>query len=62
MPPLEAMSLKCPAVCSNAAAKPEVLGNAAEFFDPDSTASLAMAIEKIVRNEGGKNVLIALGL
>ena len=62
MPSLEAMSLKCPLVCSNAAAMPKVLGNAAEFFDPDSTATLAMAIEKIVRNEGRKNELIALGL
>lgn len=62
MAPLEAMSLKCLVVYSNAAATPEVLDNAAKFFDPDSSTSLATSIEKIVRNKRRKNGLIAPGL
>ena len=62
IPPLEAMSCRCPVVSSNAGAMPEILGDAAEFFDPFSASSMADAIERIVCNDQRKNTLIQLGL
>lgn len=62
MPPLEAMSFQCPVACSNAGAMPEVIGNAAEFFDPYSVSSMSSAIEKIVGDSKRENELVALGL
>jgi glycosyltransferase involved in cell wall biosynthesis len=41
---------------------PEILGDAAEFFDPFSASSMAGAIERIVCNDQRKNTLIQLGL
>jgi len=62
MPPLEAMSFRCPVASSSAGAMPEVLGEAAQFFDPYSASSMADAIERIVCNELHKNEMIELGL
>jgi glycosyltransferase involved in cell wall biosynthesis len=45
MPPLEAMSLDCPVVCSNAASLPEVVGDAALTFDPGDAHALRAAME-----------------
>ncbi len=44
VPPLEAMALGCPVISSDAAAMPEVLGDAALFFRSDDEADLARAI------------------
>lgn len=44
VPPLEAMTLGCPVISSDAASMPEVLGDAALFFRSDDEASLARAI------------------
>jgi glycosyltransferase involved in cell wall biosynthesis len=62
IPPLEAMSCRCPVVSSNAGAMPEILGDAAEFFDPFSASSMADAIQRIVCNDQHKDKLIQLGL
>jgi glycosyltransferase involved in cell wall biosynthesis len=48
LPPLEAMSLGCPVVASNAASIPEVCGDAAVYFDPASVTDMAAAIARIV--------------
>jgi|UPI00068BEAE1 glycosyltransferase involved in cell wall biosynthesis len=48
LPPLEAMSLGCPVVASNAASIPEVCGDAALYFDPTSVADMATAITRVV--------------
>ena len=40
-PPLEAMALGCPVVCSNAASLPEVVGNAALTCNPNNEYELA---------------------
>ena len=48
LPPLEAMSLGCPVVASNAASIPEVCGDAAVYFDPASVTDMASAIERVV--------------
>ena len=43
-PPLEAMACGCPVACSNAAALPEVVGDAALLFDPYDPAAIAAAV------------------
>ncbi len=45
MPPLEAMALGCPVVCSNAASLPEVVGDAAVTFEAGDVGALRAAIE-----------------
>jgi len=44
IPPLEAMALGCPVVCSTAASLPEVVGDAARLVDPLDEASIAQGI------------------
>ena len=61
MPPLEAMSFDCPVACSNTGSLPEIVGNAAEFFDPYEVDSIADALEKVLfSSEKAKN-LVELG-
>lgn len=52
LPPLEAMSLDCPVVASNAASIPEVCGDAAVYFDPTSITDMAAAIARVVDDAG----------
>lgn len=60
--PLEAMSFGCPVVCSNVSSIPEVVGNAAEFFDPYEVDSIADSLEKVLfSSERAKN-LVELGM
>lgn len=47
IPPLEAMSLGCPVVCSNTSSIPEVVGGAALQFDPCQVDSIADALEAV---------------
>jgi len=46
--PLEAMAFGCPVVCANSSCLPEVVGDAAELFDPADAYDMRMAIEKVV--------------
>lgn len=48
MPLLEAMDSGCPIVCSNSGSIPEIVGSAAEFFDPRGVESISSAIENVV--------------
>jgi glycosyltransferase involved in cell wall biosynthesis len=43
-PPLEAMAVGCPVACSNTSSIPEVVGDAAVTFDPDSVEAMAHAM------------------
>jgi glycosyltransferase involved in cell wall biosynthesis len=61
IPPLEAMENGCPIVCSNSSSIPEVVGNAAEYFDPNGIESIRFAIERVVLNEEIRQKLIARG-
>ena len=47
-PTLEAMACGCPVASSNAAALPEVCGDAARLFDPTSTDDMVAAVEEIL--------------
>lgn len=61
LPPLEAMSVDCPVVSSNTSSMPEVIGDAAEFFDPVSVESILMALEKVVYSPSRSQDLIDRG-
>jgi glycosyltransferase involved in cell wall biosynthesis len=61
IPPLEAMSFDCPVACSNRSSMPEVVGEAAVFFDPDSIDSLIQAIESVLNNSTFRETLIFRG-
>lgn len=61
IPPLEAMSLDCPVACSNTSSIPEVVGNAAEYFDPQDIASIRAAIECVLNSTERRTELINYG-
>ena len=62
IPALEAMDHRCPIVCSNTAALSEVVGDAAEFFDPYDIDCIRTAIENVVYSSQRSKELIDLGL
>jgi glycosyltransferase involved in cell wall biosynthesis len=61
IPPLEAMSRGCPVACSNSSSLPEVVGDAAELFDPEDEEQMGSAIEKIVSDSAKSETLIRSG-
>lgn len=61
IPPLEAMSFDCPVACSNVSSIPEVVGDAAEMFDPDSLDSMVVALERVATDEPRRQALIEKG-
>lgn len=61
IPPLEAMSLDCPVVCSNSSSIPEVVGDAGEYFDPNDVESIRVALERVLQSTPRRQELIALG-
>lgn len=61
IPLLEAMSLHCPVACSNTSSMPEVVGKAAELFDPYDPESIADALEKVLFSSERADNLVKLG-
>jgi glycosyltransferase involved in cell wall biosynthesis len=61
IPPLEAMSLGCPVLCSNTSSIPEVVGNAGLYFDPTRVEAIRDAMESTISSPGLRSDLIALG-
>jgi glycosyltransferase involved in cell wall biosynthesis len=61
IPPLEAMSFGCPVACSNTSSMPEVVGDAAELFDPNDLDSMCMALERVLLSTHRSQQLVALG-
>ena len=62
LPPLEAMSLRCPVVSSHASVMPEICGNAAEYFAPLDIESIRQAIEAVLSSMKRRDELIANGI
>ena len=50
MPPLEAMHIGCPVICSDIAGHREQLGDAALYFDPRDSKALTQCMEEVVAN------------
>lgn len=61
IPPLEAMSCGCPVACSNTSSIPEVVGDAAELFDPSDVGSMRAALERVCFDEARRLELVAAG-
>jgi glycosyltransferase involved in cell wall biosynthesis len=60
-PPLEAMSAGCPVVASNASCIPEIVGDAASFFDPADSESMAVAIDGVLQSPQRRAELVERG-
>ena len=61
-PPLEAMACGCPVAASRRGSLGEVCGDAALELDPESTESIAAALERIASDEALRERLRAAGL
>lgn len=61
IPPLEAMSLNCPVICSRTSSIPEVVGDAGQYFDPFDIDDMQSAIKKVIESESLRQDLIARG-
>ena len=61
LPPLEAMARNIPVASSNASCLPEILGNAAFFFDPRGISEISEAIEKVLTDNDLRKYLIEAG-
>jgi glycosyltransferase involved in cell wall biosynthesis len=61
LPVLEAMARGVPVTCSNASALPEVAGDAALLFDPESVDAIAAAVRRMVADERLRAHLAARG-
>ena len=58
LPPLEAMATGCPVLSSSAASMPEILGQAAFYFDPENDQDMRTKIETII-NDGNLRMELA---
>ena len=61
IPPLEAMSCGCPVLCADRSSLPEVVGNAAEIFDPESVESITASMERVLFDSAYRQQLVELG-
>jgi glycosyltransferase involved in cell wall biosynthesis len=61
IPLLEAMQCGCPVVCSDTDCFKEVAAQAAEYFDPDDSVSLASAITRVLQSPERRCMLIRDG-
>jgi len=57
LPPLEAMACGVPVAAARAGAIPEVLGEAALYFDPSDPRAIAEAIDTVITREELANQL-----
>jgi glycosyltransferase involved in cell wall biosynthesis len=61
-PPLEAMACGCPVAVSRVTSLPEICGDAAEYFDPNSPEDIAAATLRALRGERVEQGLARAGL
>ncbi len=61
IPPLEAMALGCPVICSNTSSIPEVVGDAGEYFDPERIDSICASVEVVLQSAEKRADLIQKG-
>jgi glycosyltransferase involved in cell wall biosynthesis len=61
LPPLEAMMYGAPVVSSNATCMPEVLGDAAHYFDPTDVKDMALKIDEVLSNPDLRKKLVEKG-
>lgn len=61
LPPLEAMARGVPVACSNTGSLPEILGEAAVYFNPLDIDDMVEKIKKTLSNDRAKKDLIEKG-
>lgn len=61
-PPIEAMQLKTPVVCSNLSSLPEVVGDAALLVNPQDISEAANALLKVTTNDAYAQELVEKGI
>lgn len=61
LPPLEAMAKGCPVLSSNRSSMPEVLEEAALYFDPADRADMVEKLKRIVRDSDLRKELVKKG-
>lgn len=61
-PPLEAMACGTPVISSKESCMPEILGDAAYYFDPYDVDDMSKAIERIVKDKSLRAELVRKGL
>ena len=61
IPPLEAMSLGCPVICSNTSSIPEVVGQSGAYFDPHVVESIQQALDHVLLSPTRLKELSLLG-
>lgn len=61
IPLVEAMAVGCPVVAADTTSVPEVVGDAAELFDPASSESMARAIERVWTDPRLRSDMVARG-
>jgi glycosyltransferase involved in cell wall biosynthesis len=62
LPPLEAMACGTSVASSNAGPMPEILGNAADYFNPRSTKDVAETLVKLLKNSKRRETYQKRGL
>ena len=62
LPVVEAMACGTPVICSRAASLPEVAGDAAELFDPNSVEDLACTMERVLESSDLRAAMRLKGL
>lgn len=61
LPPLEAMHYGTPVLAANTSCLPEVLGSAAEYFDPTDISGIITAIHHVIDSEERRSELVEAG-
>ena len=61
LPILEAFSCGCPVCCADATCFPEVAGEAACYFDPESAADMEAALRRVLDDRDYRECLISAG-
>jgi glycosyltransferase involved in cell wall biosynthesis len=61
LPPLEAMSFSVPVAAAKSSCLPEILGEAATYFDPEDTQDISRAMKRLLSDENLREKLIAGG-
>lgn len=61
LPPLEAMAYGIPVLAARTSCLPEVLGDAALYFDPDDTSGIIEAIQEILHSDDVRSTLVEKG-
>ena len=62
LPVIEAMACGAPVACANVSSMPEVAGDSALLFDPESAASMAETITRALEDEGLREELRKMSL